>query len=950
MQPRLQKLHECFTQTHQSEYSKDMEYSPADLEAKWQAYWQTHKKYEVRELEESSTKPKYYALDMFPYPSGAGLHVGHPLGYIASDVVARYKRHSGYNVLHPMGFDAFGLPAEQYAIDTGQHPAITTAQNIETYKKQLKKIGFSYDWAREVITAEPSYYKWTQWIFMQLFQAWYNQDAQKAEPIASLIAIFEQEGNKNVRAAHNEQTPVFSAQDWASFDEAQKAMLLLNYRLTYLAEAVVNWCPALGSVLANDEVKDGFSERGGHPVERKKMKQWMMRLTAYAERLLEGLNHIDWSDALKDIQRNWIGKSLGAELAFKVEHNNLELTVFTTRIDTIFGVTFISVAPESELISQLTAPAQAQQVADYVQKAKNRSERERQADVKTVSGAFLGTYAINPFTGEQVPIWVADYVLSGYGTGVVMGVPAADERDHRFAKHFGLPIRCIIEGTEDLANPTEKKTGCLINSGFLNGLHQTEAIQKAVDFIQKKGLGQGKINYKLRDAVFGRQRYWGEPIPVYYKNGAPFLLDEASLPLVLPEIDQFKPTESGEPPLARAKSWEHQGQYAYEHTTMPGWAGSSWYFLRYMDAHNQNTFVSKKKADYWGQVDLYMGGAEHATGHLLYSRFWNLVLFDLGYLSHAEPFKKLINQGMIQGRSSLVYKRRDADIFVSYKLRQADTANDYQELHVDVSLVSNDLLNVEAFKKWRPEYESAEFVLDNGKFECNWQVEKMSKRWYNVVNPDDVIARYGADALRLYEMFLGPLEYSKPWDTSGIDGVSRFLRKLWRSCIGREGECLVAEAEATEKENKILHTLIKRVREDLDRFSFNTVVSSYMIALNELNALECKNKMVFEQFLILLSPFAPHIAEELWQRLGHSESILDEPFPIFEAKYLAESGFEYPVSINGKMRASIWLANGVSAEEAQIKTLALEKVQAWLDGKALKKCIFVPNKIINLVI
>lgn len=674
----------------------------------------------------------------------------------------------------------------------------------------------------------------------------------------------------------------------------------------------------------------------------------MMRLTAYAERLLQGLDVIDWSDALKDIQRNWIGKSIGAELKFKVKDSDLELTVFTTRIDTIFGVTFVSIAPESDLLTKLTTPEQANQVADYVQKAKNRSERERMADVKTVSGAFLGSYAINPFSGESIPIWVADYVLAGYGTGVVMGVPSSDDRDYRFAKHFQLPIRCVIEGTEELENPTEKKQGKMINSGFLDGLNYQDAILKAIEHAQAQGFGLKKINYKLRDAVFGRQRYWGEPIPVYYKNGVPFLISEEQLPLILPQISHFKPTESGEPPLARAQNWLHEGKYPYEQTTMPGWAGSSWYFLRYTDAKNPQAFASKDATTYWGQVDLYMGGAEHATGHLLYSRFWNLALYDLGYVAHAEPFKKLINQGMIQGRSSLIYKQKNAEVFLSHKLSKGQ---DCQELHVDVSLVTNDVLDVEAFKKWRPEYANAEFVLDNGKFECAYQVEKMSKRWYNVVNPDEVVARYGADTLRMYEMFLGPLEYSKPWDTSGIDGVSRFLRKLWRTCIGREGESLLSKNQPiSDKENKILHNLIKRVREDLDRFSFNTVVSSYMIALNELNSLESKQQEVFEKFLILLSPFAPHIAEELWHLLGNSSSVIDQPFPMYDDKYLKESGFDYPVSVNGKLRASLWLANGTDAETALSQALALDKVQTWVEGKTIKKCVFVPNKILNLVV
>jgi len=740
-----------------------MEYNHKEIEIKWQRYWEENQIYKVVN---DTSKPKFYALDMFPYPSGAGLHVGHPLGYIATDIVARYKRLKGFNVLHPMGFDAFGLPAEQYAIETGQHPAITTAKNIETYKNQLRKIGFNYDWSREVQTCDPKYYKWTQWIFAQLFNAWYdysdpaNEGLGKAKHIDLLIQIFQKEGNKQVRAACDEDTPIFSAQEWQNFSEKEKSDILLKYRLTYLSEAIVNWCPALGTVLANDEVKDGFSERGGYPVERKKMKQWMMRITAYAERLLAGLEKIDWSESIKESQRNWIGKSYGAELDFKVLDKDITLTVFTTRIDTTFGVTFVSIAPEHDLIPFLTSPEQKAAVEEYVNKAKNRSERERMADVKTVSGVFTGSYVINPFSGEKVELWVADYVLAGYGTGVVMAVPSSDDRDFRFAKHFNLPIIHVIEGTETMEDPTEKKKGKMINSGFLNGLESDEAIQVAIKFAEQKGIGRGKINYRIRDAVFSRQRYWGEPVPIYFKDGIPYLLKDSELPLVLPEIDEYKPTEAGEPPLGRAKDWKYQHQYDYELSTMPGWAGSSWYFLRYMDAQNDKEFVSKEAANYWGAVDLYIGGTEHAVGHLLYSRFWNLALYDLGFIGHDEPFKKLINQGMIQGESALAYRINGTNTFVSKGLKdQYEVA----ELHVDVNIVDNNVLDIEEFKKWRPDLAEAEFILEEGKYICGSAVEKMSKRLYNVVNPDDIVEKYGADTLRLYEMFLGPLEQSKPW-------------------------------------------------------------------------------------------------------------------------------------------------------------------------------------------
>jgi len=927
-----------------------MEYNHKEIEIKWQKYWEENQIYKVVN---DTSKPKFYALDMFPYPSGAGLHVGHPLGYIATDIVARYKRLKGFNVLHPMGFDAFGLPAEQYAIETGQHPAITTAKNIETYKNQLRKIGFNYDWSREVQTCDPKYYKWTQWIFAQLFNAWYdysdpaNEGLGKAKHIDLLIQIFEKEGNKQVRAACDEDTPIFSAQEWQNFSEKEKSDILLKYRLTYLSEAIVNWCPALGTVLANDEVKDGFSERGGYPVERKKMKQWMMRITAYAERLLAGLEKIDWSESIKESQRNWIGKSYGAELDFKVLDKDITLTVFTTRIDTTFGVTFVSIAPEHDLIPFLTSPEQKAAVEEYVNKAKNRSERERMADVKTVSGVFTGSYVINPFSGEKVELWVADYVLAGYGTGVVMAVPSSDDRDFRFAKHFNLPIIHVIEGTETMEDPTEKKKGKMINSGFLNGLESDEAIQVAIKFAEQKGIGRGKINYRIRDAVFSRQRYWGEPVPIYFKDGIPYLLKDSELPLVLPEIDEYKPTEAGEPPLGRAKDWKYQHQYDYELSTMPGWAGSSWYFLRYMDAQNDKEFVSKEAANYWGAVDLYIGGTEHAVGHLLYSRFWNLALYDLGFIGHDEPFKKLINQGMIQGESALAYRINGTNTFVSKGLKdQYEVA----ELHVDVNMVDNNVLDIEEFKKWRPDLAEAEFILEEGKYICGSAVEKMSKRLYNVVNPDDIVEKYGADTLRLYEMFLGPLEQSKPWSTKGIDGTYKFLRKLWKLFFDDKGNFNVSGAEPTQEELKILHKTIKKVAEDIERYSFNTSIPAFMICVNQLTDLKCNKAKILEPLLIILSPYAPHITEELWAKMGHVNSITQAVLPDFNEEYLKESNFEYPVSVNGKVRTKIEFPVDKPAKEIEEEVLASETIKKWTEGKPIKKVIVVHNKIVNVVV
>ncbi len=852
------------------------------------------------------TKPKYYVLDMFPYPSGSGLHVGHPLGYIASDILSRFKRLKGFNVLHPMGFDSFGLPAEQYAIETGQHPAITTAQNIQTFKSQFDKIGFSFDWSREVRTSNPDYYRWTQWIFKQLFESFYNNDTEKAEEIQKLITTFEKKGNQNVNAACNEDTPSFSAKEWNEFTEKEKSDVLLKYRLAYKSEAIVNWCAELGSVLAHDEIKDGLSERGGYPVERKKMPQWMMRTTAYADRLLSGLEEVEWSDALREMQKNWIGKSYGAELSFQIEENEnnrkskelTELTAFTTRPDTIYGVTYIALAPELEIIEQLTTKEQRAAVENYVKVAKNRSERDRQAEVKTVTGVFTGSYVINPISGKRTPIWVADYVLSGYGTGVVMGVPSSDERDFRFATHFGLDIIQVIKETktDENGNVLEaytEKTGEIMNSDFLDGMSIKDAIRAAIQKLEDKKAGTGKINFRLRDAAFGRQRYWGEPIPIYYKDGIPHSLPDLELPLMLPQVDSYKPTAEGEPPLARAEAFVYQGKYPYELTTMPGWAGSSWYFLRYADPQNMRVFASKEAVDYWGQVDVYIGGAEHAVGHLLYSRFWTKFLHDKGFLNFDEPFKKLVNQGMIQGKSSLVYRLSGFQVYLSEGVYQqveklssdaekiakineiagheaipANTAMNISPLHVPVSMVKDDVLDIKKYQKFRPETENAEFITEeNGNFVCASQVEKMSKSLHNVVNPDDVVSEYSADALRLYEMFLGPLEYSKPWDTSGIDGVQKFLRKVWRLFYNTDGDLVLSDNKATKEEFKTLHKTIKKVEDDIERLSLNTSVSAFMICVNELTALKCYKREILEPFLVILSSFAPHITEELWHLL-----------------------------------------------------------------------------------
>jgi leucyl-tRNA synthetase len=915
------------------------------IEEKWRKIWVERKVYKT-EIDHS--KPKFYALDMFPYPSGAGLHVGHPLGYIASDIVARYKRIKGFNVLHPMGFDAFGLPAEQYAIQTGQHPRVTTEKNINTYKKQLGQIGFSFDWDREVQTSDPAYYKWTQWIFAELFNSWYNKTSDKAEKIDSLIAAFEKDGNEKIHAVCDEETASFTAAEWKVLDAKGKENILQQYRIAYLSETMVNWCAALGTVLSNDEVKDGVSERGGYPVERKKMLQWSMRITAYAERLLKGLDTIDWPEPLKEMQRNWIGKSIGCELDFKIEKSDLAIRVFTTRIDTIYGVSFMVIAPEHELVDKITTPAQRDEVTRYVDVAKNRSERERMAEVKRITGAFTGAYVINPFNNEKIPVWIADYVLAGYGTGAVMAVPSSDTRDYAFAKHFNLPIIDVLEGphADITKDHFEPKSGTMINSGFLNGLPWNEAIDKALEHVDKLGIGEKKINYRMRDAIFGRQRYWGEPFPVYFENGMPKLVDNNHLPVTLPEIDAYKPTETGEPPLGRAKDWNYKGNH-FELTTMPGWAGSSWYWFRYMDPENKNEFASKESISYWKDVDLYIGGSEHATGHLLYSRFWCKALKDLGYVDSEEPFKKLINQGHIQGVSKFVYRINGTNKFVSHGLRKQ---HETTPLHVYVNLVDNDQLDIEAFKNWRDDFKDAEFILENGKYICGSEVEKMSKSKHNVVNPDDIVANYGADTLRLYEMFLGPLEQSKPWSTHGIDGVFKFLRRFWNLSHDSTGAFKVSDEAPTKEELKALHKTIHKIEEDIDRFSFNTSVSEFMICVNELTSLKCNKRTIIEPLTIVISPFAPHIAEELWEKLGHADTVLKATYPKFEKQYLVENSFEYPISINGKVRAKMNFALDMPKEDIEKTVMASDMMQKWTEGKAPKKVIVVPGKIVNVVL
>lgn len=926
-----------------------MEYNFREIEPKWQNFWKENKtfKAEIRE-----DKPKYYVLDMFPYPSGAGLHVGHPLGYIASDIFSRYKRLQGFNVLHPMGYDAYGLPAEQYAIQTGQHPAITTENNINRYRQQLDILGLSYDWDREVRTCDDKYYKWTQWTFLKLFGSYYCNDAQKARPIEELICVFEKEGNQNINAATS-QVEKFTSEEWKNFSEKEKADILMNYRIAYLSDSMVNWCSELGTVLANDEVVNGVSVRGGYPVERKSMRQWSLRITAYAERLLNDLDKLDWTDSLKEIQRNWIGKSQGAAVYFKLE-NGETLEVFTTRADTLFGVTFMVLCPEHEMITSLTTQEQKEEVEKYVSWAKNRSERERQAEVKKVSGVFTGSYALHPLSGERVPIWISDYVLAGYGTGAVMAVPAHDSRDFAFAKHFSLPIKQVVvphgEQEEDTSlwqESKDSKAGKVINSDFLNGLDVKDAIKKAIQHIEDKNLGFGTINYRLRDAIYSRQRYWGEPFPIYYKDGIATPISESELPLLLPEVDKYLPTESGEPPIARAKNWQTKDGYPYDCNTMPGFAGSNAYSIRYMDPNNTEALVSKEANQYWQNVDLYIGGSEHATGHLLYSRFITKFLFDIGAVCKEEPYQKLINQGMIQGRSNFVYRVKGTNKYVSYNLKGEFETD---PLHVDINIVDNDVLDIEKFKAWREEFKDAEFVLEDGKYICGYEIEKMSKSLYNVQNPDDLVEKYGADTLRLYEMFLGPLEQSKPWDTKGIEGVSRFIRKFWRLYHDKDNNYSVSEEKATKDELKALHKTIKKVQEDIERFSFNTSISTFMICVNELSDLKCNKKEILEPLCILLSPFAPHITEELWNLMGNKTSISFASFPLFDESVLVENTFKYPVSINGKMRANVEIALDLDKDEVEKIVLANAEVQKYIDGKQIKKIIFVPKKIVNIVV
>lgn len=990
-----------------------MKYNPNEIEPKWQKYWSDNQTFKASN---SSDKPKYYVLDMFPYPSGAGLHVGHPLGYIASDIVARYKRHQGFNVLHPQGYDSFGLPAEQYAIQTGQHPAITTETNIKRYREQLDKIGFSFDWSREVRTSNPEYYKHTQWIFIQLFESWYNMESDKAESICTLIQKFEKEGNANVKAACDSDVEIFTSEQWKAFSSEEQQRILLKYRLTYLAETEVNWCPALGTVLANDEIVNGVSERGGHPVIRKKMKQWSMRISAYAERLLQGLETIDWTDSLKESQRNWIGKSVGASVTFKIQNSQFNIEVFTTRPDTIFGVSFMTLAPEHDLVAQITTPEQKAAVEAYVEATAKRSERERMADVKTISGVFTGAYAEHPFTKEPIPIWIGDYVLAGYGTGAVMAVPAGDERDYAFAKHFGIEIKNIFDKDISEAAYTEKGGFTFVNSDFLNGLDYKAGTAKVIEELEKIGAGKSKVNYRLRDAVFSRQRYWGEPFPVYYVNGLPQMIDPKYLPIRLPEVEKYLPTEDGQPPLGNATVWawdtvnnqvvenskiDHKTVFPLELNTMPGWAGSSWYWMRYMDAHNDAEFASKEALDYWQNVDLYIGGSEHATGHLLYSRFWNKFLKDRGFAPTEEPFKKLINQGMILGMSAFVYRINinfkrtypdstsdfcfesdgdliSKDILDNYKngiispslqkyidKKQTYYSKKYTEfklefdklffdpIHVDLSCI-NDVTNELDIEKFKAhplysDYKNAEFILDeNGKYIVGREVEKMSKSKYNVVNPDDICNEYGADTLRLYEMFLGPLEQAKPWNTAGITGVFGFLKKLWRLYFDDNG-LNVTDEEPTKEMYKSLHKTIKKVTDDIENFSFNTSVSQFMICVNELSQQKCHHRAILEPLAILISPYAPHIAEELWNKLGHNESISTAPFPVFDEKHLIESEKEYPVSFNGKMRFTINLSLDLSVEEIEKIVLADSRTQEQLQGREPKKVIIVPGKIINIV-
>lgn len=948
-----------------------MEYNFREIEKKWHDYWIANEVYKVKEDDESKPEGHYYVLDMFPYPSGAGLHVGHPLGYIASDIYSRYKRLQGFNVLHPMGYDAYGLPAEQYAIQTGQHPEVTTKNNIARYREQMDKIGFSYDWSREVRTCEPGYYKWTQWAFIQMFNSYYCNDEQQARPISELIEAFETVGTEGMNVACSEELH-FTAEEWKAKSKKEKETILMNYRIAYLGDTMVNWCPKLGTVLANDEVSEGLSIRGGYPVEQKMMRQWCLRVSAYAQRLLDGLDTIDWTESLKETQRNWIGRSEGAEMIFKVKDSDLQFTIFTTRADTIFGVTFMVLAPESELVASLTTPEQKEAVEAYLAATKKKTERERIAD-RRVTGVFSGSYAINPLTNEAIPVWISDYVLAGYGTGAIMAVPAHDSRDYAFAKHFGLPIVPLIEGCDVSEESFDAKEGIMMNSPMpgkeiegglvLNGLEVKEAIAKTKAYIQEKELGKVKVNFRLRDAIFSRQRYWGEPFPVYYDaDGMPQMLPEDKLPLQLPEVSKFLPTETGEPPLGHAVKWawdsvneevvevsriDNQTVFPLELCTMPGFAGSSAYYLRYMDPHNEQALVDKKIDAYWRNVDLYIGGTEHATGHLIYSRFWNKFLYDRGLVCEAEPFKKLINQGMIQGRSNFVYRIKDTNTFVSYNLKDQ---YEVTPIHVDVNIVSNDILDIEAFRNWNPEYKTAEFILENGKYICGWAIEKMSKSMFNVVNPDMIVDKYGADTLRLYEMFLGPLEQSKPWDTNGIDGVHRFLKKLWALFFSNTDILQVTDDEPTADELKSLHKLIKKVTYDIEHFSYNTSISAFMICVNELTGLKCRKKAILEPLIILLAPFAPHISEELWHVLSHTTTVCDAPWPKHKEEYLKEQSVTYAISFNGKARFSLELPADWSREEVEKAALSHENSAKWINGKTPKKVIVVRGKIVNIVI
>ena len=923
-----------------------MEYNYKEIEQRWQQYWREHNTYKT---EIDASRPKFYVLDMFPYPSGAGLHVGHPLGYIASDIYSRFKRLQGFNVLHPMGYDSYGLPAEQYAIQTGQHPEVTTINNINRYREQLDKIGFCYDWSREIRTCDPKYYKWTQWAFIKMFKSYYDTKLDKAQPIENLVAYFNEHGNIDA-PAHTNGCDDFTAAQWNAMNEVEKNDILMNYRIAYLGNTMVNWCPKLGTVLANDEVSEGVSIRGGYPVEQKVMYQWCLRVSAYAGRLLRDLETIDWTDSIKETQRNWIGYSEGAEMLFKIAGSDIDLKIFTTRADTIFGVTFMVLAPESEYVDLVVTEEQKAAVDAYIDEVKHKTERERMIE-KKVSGVFSGSYAINPVTGKEIPVYISDYVLAGYGTGAIMAVPAHDSRDYAFAKHFDLPIIPLIEGADVSEESFDAKEGKMMNSSNerlqLDGLDVKEAIAKTKLYIKEAGIGKVKVNYRLRDAIFSRQRYWGEPFPVYFDdNKQPHTIDESQLPLELPEVDKFLPTESGEPPLGRAKNWCTADGHPYELCTMPGFAGSSAYYLRYMDPHNDEALVSREADEYWRNVDLYVGGTEHATGHLIYSRFWNKFLYDYGYVCEPEPFKKLINQGMIQGRSNFVYRIKDTNTFVSLNLKKD---YDVTPIHVDVNIVSNDVLDIEKFRAWRPEFHDAEFILENGKYVCGYAIEKMSKSMFNVVNPDDIVERYGADTLRLYEMFLGPIEQSKPWDTNGIDGVNRFLKKLW-GLFYKGDDCVITDEKPSAEALKSLHKLIKKVTFDIEHFSYNTSVSAFMICINELSAMKCTSREIYNDLVVVLAPFAPHIAEELWHKLGNDSTVCDAKWPEFNEAYLVEQSVKYVVSFNGKPRFNIEVATGTDKAEVERLALSNEAAAKWLDGKTPKKVIVVPNKIVNVVI